>query len=108
MKIIYDYQTFTLQDYGGISRYFSELMKYFHASKEVEFELSLLLSNNHYLNGSAFSEHLSFLKNKNIKGRRTAFLLLNKLYSSSSLSRQEFHVFHPTYYDPYFYKYLKG
>jgi hypothetical protein len=28
MKIVYDYQTFTVQNYGGISRYFCQLRKH--------------------------------------------------------------------------------
>ena len=29
MKVIYDYQIFDWQEYGGISRYYYELVKYF-------------------------------------------------------------------------------
>lgn len=48
MKVLHDHQIFTSQIYGGISRYFFELIKYFNNDSEIECELSLKYSNNRY------------------------------------------------------------
>ena len=45
MKILYDHQTFTLQKFGGISRYFYELVNELDKVSNIEPEISLLLSN---------------------------------------------------------------
>ena len=49
MKILYDHQIFQMQNFGGISRYFHELFSRFQEEKDVEIELSLLYSNNVYI-----------------------------------------------------------
>lgn len=103
MKVLYDHQIFSTQNYGGVSRYFFELMNYFDKYKEVDFELALSYSNNYYFKNAPFSNHKTFSENK----RRWGLLdLLNKRNSKSALRRKDFDVFHPTYYDPYFLKYI--
>ena len=48
MKILYDNQIFSSQIYGGISRYFFELMKNFENDNRIKYDLSLRYSKNHY------------------------------------------------------------
>lgn len=50
MKILFDHQIFTAQKYGGISRYFFEIIKEIRRNKNIETDVPLLFSNNHYLN----------------------------------------------------------
>lgn len=49
MEVLYDHQIFSSQIYGGISRYFVELMKNFENNDAIEYKLFLKYSNNHYL-----------------------------------------------------------
>lgn len=110
MKILYDHQIFSLQKYGGISKYFCELIK--NIPPEHKFNLSLILSDNQYL-----KEDYEFFKKKNIplpdkEFRGKGFLkrkiyYLNKQYSRRSISSNNYDLFHPTFYDNYFFDSLK-
>jgi glycosyltransferase involved in cell wall biosynthesis len=107
MKILYDHQTFTQQDYGGISRYFYELIKHSKFDHHNEIELILKYSNNTYIENRDISSHKNFFLNNNFKGKRRVQMLLNKYSSSIKLRNKKFDIFHPTYYDTYFLKNLK-
>lgn len=122
MTILYDSQIFDMQKIGGISRYHYELMK---NNKETNFSLSVKKSENIYLQKAPFIS----LENPNKKGihllrkTKTAARLLyaainkhnvseipalqNEAYSIKVLKSQNFDIFHPTYYNPYFLKYLQ-
>ncbi|MGJ0342973.1 glycosyltransferase family 4 protein [Aliarcobacter cryaerophilus] len=106
MKILYDHQIFTSQKYGGISRYFYELVRELDNISEVQYEIPLLVSNNHYISDKRFVNYINLLPNKQFRGKHRIFKLLNKPNNIWKLKQQKFDVFHPTYYDPYFLKYL--
>ena len=102
MKIAYDHQTFTLQDYGGISRYFFELLNYLHRTGRANFDLWVRFSNNLYLEGSPFSDHRRFCPGRSFRGKVRLVDRLNRPRSRRGLAAQAFDLFHPTYFDPYF------
>lgn len=106
MKILYDHQIFSGQVYGGISRYFSELMNSFYKNQDVKFDISLTFSNNHYLENVVFTNHKAFFKNIKFKGKYHITDYINKINSKRFLIKRNFDIFHPTYYDPYFLKYI--
>ncbi|VVB53208.1 D-inositol-3-phosphate glycosyltransferase [uncultured archaeon] len=106
MKILYDHQIFASQIYGGVSRYFFELMKNFNKTRDIEFELSLRYSNNHYIENAEFSKHKSFFLPEKFIGQNKFCSFLNQNPSKKSLLKQDFDIFHPTYYDPYFLEHL--
>lgn len=106
MKILYDHQIFTAQKYGGISRYFYELVHEFDNTQEVQCEIPLLVSNNHYISDKKFVNSMDLLPNKQFRGKIRIFNYLNKPNTILKLKQQNFDIFHPTYYDPYFLKYL--
>lgn len=105
MKILYDHQIFGSQTYGGISRYFFELMSQFNQMGEPKFELALVHSKNHYLN-RASDKGLSFFKKPMLPPLVRKPKTINLANSKKTLLKQEFDIFHPTYYDPYFLPYL--
>ncbi|MHC4397391.1 MAG: glycosyltransferase family 4 protein [Planctomycetota bacterium] len=107
MKILYDHQIFGVQRYGGISRYFLELMNQFKQMGEPEFELSLVYSKNHYLNEAGRNDNRFFFKNPKFRPRLRSTSAVNMAKSKRAASKQHFDVFHPTYYDPYFLNHLK-
>lgn len=106
MKVLYDHQIFSAQVYGGISRYFVELIKKFKDSNSVKSDLSILLTNNHYLINAELRQYLTFFPKYNFRGRVRLLNILNKLYSKRFLKYNTFDVFHPTYYDPYFIRHI--
>ncbi len=97
MTIRYDYQAFCSQPYGGISRYFYELITGFNAYPDVSTRLHVLLSDNTYiqqLQGASFINRLQF------KGKKDSVRLLNQYYDRFIASKQPHDIFHPTYYAP--------
>lgn len=108
MKVLYDHQVFSLQDFGGVSLIYSELLRSFSTMPEE-------------ISAKAFSP---FTGNKNLHvaqkqlswhilhkiAHPLRFKLqfhLNKVLSYPILKQGNFDVFHPTYYNPYFLPYLK-
>lgn len=104
MKVLFDHQCFTNQDYGGISRYFVSLMDEFDKLDNVTTNLALKYSNNFYLKGK--NNVKPFLPKLNFRGKKFSSHLLNMPYSKSRIRKQDYDIFHPTYYNPYFLKYL--
>ena len=101
MQLIFDHQAFSYQDYGGVSRYFTELISRLRDVDNVDCYLSQKYSNNAYLSAYSFA-HRTFLKGFDFKGKRKLLLWLNKVETEKNLKKRSFDVFHPTYYDPYF------
>lgn len=101
MKILYDYQTFTIQQYGGISRYFFELIKRFNTVKS-SCSVGAVFSNNAYLNKSTYLGVQPFFPKSNFKGKDFLYTRSNQYKSLKDLKAQKFDVFHPTYYNDYF------
>lgn len=107
MKIFFDHQKFSTQKYGGISRYFANIIDEIKKTDGFEYLLGVLNSNNHYLKNEP-----QILKNAPLRsflnagsGMRT--FKTNEWYCNYLLKQNDFDVFHPTYYDPYFIKNLK-
>lgn len=101
MKILFDYQTFTEQFYGGISRYFSEIIRQMESDPKIEVNIASLLSNNFYLNHYGLNNH-EFFPSLEFKGKRKLMTWVNRAYAKKLINQQDFDLFHPTYYDPYF------
>ncbi|MCW8895346.1 glycosyltransferase family 1 protein [Sulfurimonas sp.] len=106
MKLLFDHQIFTLQKYGGISRYFYELIKEFNHMEGIEPSTSLIFSNNHYISSKNDVKHISFFPDSEFRGKQRFMNLFNKTNSVYQISKQSFDIFHPTYYDPYFLSYI--
>ena len=104
-KVLIDNQIFTMQNFGGISRVFTELYKEFEKSPDVEPILPILFSDNEYIKEikkvwSIFPKNKSFIK-------KLFYYAVNRIYSTFFLLNGDFDIFQPTYYDPYFLPFLK-
>lgn len=122
MKILYDHQAFAMQSRGGVSRCFAELVNKMTTETGTKIVLSLLYSNNEYLRRKDTRERdrvssyqigskarIKEVLRKNRYAMKAHVFLgeyLNKVQSIRYLLRQDFDVFHPTYYDSYFLQYL--
>jgi glycosyltransferase involved in cell wall biosynthesis len=101
---------FSVQKYGGISKYFCELMKNY--PEEYQFKLAILFSENQHLkdNYKIFKKLYLPLpaKDSKVKGilKRNTYKI-NNSYSKYVISSGDYDLFHPTYYDPYFLENLK-
>ncbi|MFO7524890.1 MAG: glycosyltransferase family 1 protein [Ignavibacteriaceae bacterium] len=104
MKVLFDHQCFTNQDYGGISRYFVSLMDEFNKQNDITTKLALKYSNNFYLKGK--NNIKPFFPNLNFRGKKFSSHLTNLPFSISQIKKRDYNLFHPTYYNPYFLKYL--
>lgn len=103
MKILYDHQIYTNQNYGGISRYFYELSKGI-SSLGNDCRNSIYFSENEFTSDKQIYRSRPFIP-FNFKGRRRAKEFLNRFVSRRALKSGSYDIFHPTYYDTYF---LKG
>ena len=126
MKILYDHQIFEQQKFGGISRYFCEVIEGLNNTGSVDVDVSLKYSKNEYIRKSIFSHkaggdpgaYENFMPGRDFKGKWNLYTLRNKiikpvqinlenkLTSIEALKRQDFDVFHPTYYDDYFFPFI--
>ncbi|MFN3850073.1 MAG: glycosyltransferase family 4 protein [Spirosomataceae bacterium] len=104
MKVLYDHQSFTGAKYGGVARYFYDLMYALGQQKSVEIDLSLVFSNNVYLQNSEIFKVKSF---KPTGFTNRLFSHLNRLNSAVKVMRNDFDVFHPTFFNGYFLSFLK-
>jgi len=104
MNILYDHQIFGMQKFGGISRYFVELMS--RLPDGCRFDNAVVFSDNVYLN-SASDEFSKGRHLPHFKGSARIKALVNRSNSARRIGKGYFDVFHPTYYNPYFLKNLK-
>ncbi|RBL93801.1 glycosyltransferase family 4 protein [Chitinophaga flava] len=102
MRITFDYQIFTFQQYGGISRYYYELIDGIRKGGEHEAAVALTISNNAYLNPHTYPGIYSLLPEKEFKGKHRLIEWVNRNKSLRAARNGKYDIFHPTYYDPYF------
>ncbi len=104
VKILFDHQTFSMQRFGGISRYFANLYNGINQQEGYLCDLSLLYTQNHYLSNQSFP--LTGLIGNSLLKKESRRYKWNKWYSRYEISENNFDIFHPTYYHPYFLKKL--
>lgn len=125
MKVLYDYQAFQMQKVGGVSNCFAELIG--HLPSSVEWQIGLKESDNVHLKEKGLLPNLpsrffsaeNFITCKHFLGKGTLFKWLNehfdsfpsaehknKKYSIDLLKKDEYDIFHPTFFNPYFLPYI--
>lgn len=107
MRILYDHQAFAHQDYGGITRYFSEVISEINHSSEFTVDVSLLFSNNINIKNIDVCKASGFFPNINFKGKRFMMVKINQILSSHKYIYANHDIFHPTYYDSYYLRFKK-
>lgn len=123
MRVLFDYQAFYMQKFGGISNGIVQILSSF--PKEVDYEIAIAESDNVHLkrSGLAYFKPVekpveSFLTNKMFKGKGRLYDMYSKLFpNQTSLGRNrqvvidklkegKFDIFHPTFFNNYFLPYL--
>lgn len=100
--ILYDNQIFDIQRFGGISRYFCEIIRRLNIKNDIGVRFSI----NYYLTTYSLGRHLIPLPRFIFKRCREQCLNKNRELSRKLLSKCQNYIFHPTYYDPYFLEYI--
>lgn len=101
MKVLFDYQILATQRYGGISRYFYELITNLK-NCGVETSIKCFFNRNSYFEdyfGKKYNPVIDKIKGKGF---------VNRLYMKMILRIGHYDIFHPTYYDNYFLSDNKG
>ncbi|MGJ1324204.1 glycosyltransferase family 4 protein [Sphingobacterium faecium] len=102
MKVLFDYQIFVAQKFGGISRYFAELMNGVDKVEGMSSSLNVFGNINHYLSEKHIGAFNFVEKIKKYERKTHKIIKKNQLVTLNSLLDPSIDVFHPTYYDPYF------
>ncbi len=125
MRILFDYQAFEMQRFGGVSRSYAELIS--HLQEEgFQCKIGLKESDNAYIKKTGlkplhYTHNKYFNGKKWFKGQRTLTrkimrvtghendgLKINQEYCIRLLKQQQFDIFEPTFFDSYFLPYLNG
>ena len=105
-KILYDNQMFTFQRFGGVTRYFADLI-YNLPQNEFAVSLPMTFCDNHYITVTYGGKYRSLSFPKNYRLRRRIYQPFNLMRAYKAIKHEEFDIFHPTYYNPYFLNTLK-
>jgi len=99
-SVLYDKQIFHLQKYGGISRYFSEIIHGISKYEQVDVFPQNYFSNNEHLKTNQKYFLTSIYKYKNFKGKNRLIEYLNKRddnHLNKIIKQGQYDIFHPTY-----------
>jgi glycosyltransferase involved in cell wall biosynthesis len=113
MRVLFDHQIMGTQTRGGVSRYFCELLSALRRDDLAEVRLPRIYADNEHFRPllpapPVLQPVLRTIRRAKPARKvvesvwRRARARLNQRASVQALRRQDFDVFHPTYYDPYF------
>lgn len=105
-KILFDNQMFTLQRFGGVTRYFADLMCNLQA-EEFSASMPAYFCENHYLTETYGRKYQTLGWPRNYRLRRCLYKIVNTHVAWKALKYDDYDIFHPTYFSPYFLKTLK-
>ena len=105
-KILYDNQMFTFQRFGGVTRYFADLM-YNLPTGEFVAEIPMKYCENHYVTETYGHKYKTIGFPKNYRIKRRIYALTNNYISKQAVKQNDYDIFHPTYFNPYFLETVK-
>jgi glycosyltransferase involved in cell wall biosynthesis len=121
MRVLFDHQIMDAQVRGGVSRYFYRLGSTLQDEGLATVRLPRIHTDNEYfgpflagLGCERSSRLIRTMRAWHLAPReiervwRRTKARLNRRASIEALEKQDFDVFHPTYYDPYFLSHLRG
>ena len=104
-KILFDHQMFSMQRFGGITRYFADLI--YNLPFGFTGDLVLKYSENHYITKTYKQNYKKIDQIENFRIKRRFYYMVNQHIAKKAIKNDEFDLFHPTYYDPYFLSHIK-
>jgi glycosyltransferase involved in cell wall biosynthesis len=105
IKVLFDHQIFSLQVYGGISRYFANIIKALKKNEDIAAMSGFLYSKNYYQ--KAPDHGLEGLLFKYLTRNKSDIYQKNAKFCKYLFQKNAFDIFHATYFDPYCLKHLK-
>ena len=99
MRVDFDHQIFSLQQFGGISRYFVRLAEQFDAMDEIDCRIVAPLHVNAYLSGASLRHHTGVALQPGTYGKGLA-RHVNGLVSPLLIDLGAPDILHETYYGP--------
>lgn len=97
MKILYDHQCYW-EKYGGVSRYFTELIKRIPTENRL---LTVKFSNNEYIKEISNINYHNIFPSLQFKGKARLIGEIGKFFSLPIIKRGSYDIYHPTHYDCY-------
>jgi len=104
-SILFDYQVFSMQRYGGISRYVERLYSTMNAQDPQAAQLALRYAQNEFIPPGLQGSVSPFFHRYSGRGRGRLLRLIDRFNQErvrELLLQNRFDVFHPTYYDSYY------
>lgn len=98
MKIAYDSQIFSMQEYGGVSRYFFELADNIAKANAAEVAIFSPLYTNSYLAAASHQLKVRGMKMPVIRHSWRVYRAINRMYAPSMMARFHPDIVHETYY----------
>ena len=105
MKLLFDNQIFDKQEFGGISRYYSEIYTFLKTNCTV-LQPNIYTHNTYLLKKSKYLYLLSFLHLNKIQKIYNFILFLNKKIIFILLKKANYDIFIPTYYNTNFLNFI--
>jgi glycosyltransferase involved in cell wall biosynthesis len=105
MKLFYDHFIFSFQKYGGISKYFSEVLNNIPRGC---WELPILCSDNEYLKTILCMPQRNLFGSRDFRRKIYVQAELSKPYTIYAAMKKDFDVYHQTFYDNFLFPYVKS
>jgi glycosyltransferase involved in cell wall biosynthesis len=93
IKVLYDYHPF-IAPHGGVPRYFCEILK--EIQDKIEIDVSALYSDNEYAQQLPFLKISQLFTKKKFKGKSRLEGIINLIYSSRKIIKNNYDIFHAT------------
>jgi len=105
MKLLYDYEIFSLQKYGGASRYISEVISRLCLKKDVDISLFMGYYINDYglENSKEYCEKYFGKKLPFIPKVKNLYNIPNRIFFKRFYKKIDFDIFHQTYFNSFKY-----
>jgi len=101
MKVFYDHLIFSMQKYGGVSKYFAKLLENISRNEWI---VPLLFSDNEYLKEVDLPQKTL---PGNFKGKERFSVELGKIYTIISAKTNHFDIYHQTHFDDFLLPFIK-
>jgi glycosyltransferase involved in cell wall biosynthesis len=95
MKILFDHQIFSIQIFGGASKYFFELFK---RLPRDDWNTTTRISNNVYIQNTKLFKYWNPMPEHYFKGKAQIMDQMNRLYTINQLRQGEYDIFHQTHF----------
>jgi glycosyltransferase involved in cell wall biosynthesis len=102
ITVLFDFYAFHNQRFGGVSRYFYEIIS---RMTMIDSDIALQFSMNKYISDHDVIDYTAVPK-PIFKFLEGIFRKINKYIAVKKIRHSHFDIFHPTYYNPYFLRFI--